>query len=245
MMLGSHCRAGSDKTDFTLALALVQTSGLGVDLLSGVPRGVWLCKVSKVGTDRTRSRRRLERCPSLGEVEIRAGAEDENSPSSLGNSNLLTLDALIGHIIPHGRKVRHNLSNGLSRHGQQAVDVLRNEHLGLDSTNHFDKGLIERASSRVEAFALSSMAEVLTWESPCDDIRSREGEVFLQKRSNILQVIVVGPSIQFCELLGLGKDIVLEDNLKRKPFQTHEARRSLVLLDPLMRHTVPMDNDVL
>jgi hypothetical protein len=89
------------------------------------------------------------------------------------------------------------------------------------------------------------MAEVLTRESPCDDIRSREGEVLRKKCPNVLQVVIVGPSIEVCKLLGFGKDIVLEDNLKWKSLQTHEPRRSMLLVDPLVRHAVPMDNHVL
>jgi hypothetical protein len=244
-MLRPHCGPRSDKSYLTLTLSLGQASCLGVDPLSRVTRGIWLWKVFEVGSDRTQSGRGLELRPSVRETQSREGSEDEDSPASLGDPNLFTLDELITHIIPNGCKVGYNPTNGFPRHCQKAVDVLRNEDLRLDSTHHFDKGLIESPSSRVEALALPSMAEVLAWESACDDISSRKGEVFIEKGSNILQMVVVSPSIELCKLLCVGKDVVLKDSLKRKALQSHKAGRTLFITNPVVGHAVPMDNDVL
>jgi hypothetical protein len=58
------------------------------------------------------------------------------------------------------------------------------------------------------------MAEILARESACDDIGRGEGEILVEKGTNIFEMVIVIPVIQLGNALCLRENIVLEDCVK-------------------------------
>jgi len=243
MMLGPHSRSGLVKVHGFLALAFFQFGRLRIPLLCRIGRVLGFLEVLEIGLQRNTAACIVEN-EIPGQPQVLAHTHDDDPMASLRDSIVLTLDQCVLDIVAQGCKVGDNCLNG-TRNGQQALDVLGNKDLGCDSANNLDKRLVEVASLGVKPTALARMAEVLAGEPPGHDIRCRERVVLGQEFPDISQHVVMCPSIEFSDRLGILENVVLEDGLKREALEMNEAVGLCGLARPLHGNTSTRDDDLL
>jgi len=133
----------------------------------------------------------------------------------LRNAELFGLYELILDLVSDLGEIRNDLGDRITRHGEKTVHVLGDKHHWFHTPHQFNEGLVECSPVCVEPLTFPRMTEILARKSPSHHFGFWKLVVLGKHITDVSEMVIVGPAVQFGDLFGFGQNIVLEDGLER------------------------------